>query len=161
MENAISFGYVLLIENLLEEVDAVLDPVLTKATFKNLGVLSIKLGDNIVQYSKHFRLFLTTKLRNPSYSPETQTKVNLINFTLTDQGLTAQLVERAISNERPDLNTLNKKLIIQDHENKLQLMQIERQILELLSQEGNILDDENAVDVLQNSKKVSNEIYVK
>jgi dynein heavy chain len=66
-----------------EEVDSVLDGVLLKQTFKNAGVLSVKLGDNVVEYNKRFVLFLTSKLRNPHYSPDTSTKVSLVNFSIT------------------------------------------------------------------------------
>lgn len=58
-----------------------------KLTFKNAGVLSVKIGDNVVPYNKNFNLFLTTKISNPHYPPETSTKVTLINFTITQSGL--------------------------------------------------------------------------
>ena len=77
LENAVTFGWVLLIENVQEELDAVLEPILMKQTFKNAGVLSIRIGDNIVDYNKSFRLFMTTKMKNPHYPPEVSVKVSL------------------------------------------------------------------------------------
>ena len=47
----------------------------------------MKVGDNIVSYSKTFSLFMTTKLSNPHYYPEISTKVNLVNFMITSEGL--------------------------------------------------------------------------
>lgn len=64
-----------------------LDPILAKQTFKNAGVLSIKIGDNIVDYSKNFKLFLMSKLRNPHFTPEISTKMTLVNFGITKEGL--------------------------------------------------------------------------
>ena len=75
LENAISFGYPVLMENVGEELDAILEPVLQKATFKQQGVEYIKLGDNQIEYSPDFRFYITTGLRNPHYLPEISVKV--------------------------------------------------------------------------------------
>ena len=75
LENAIQFGNPVLLENVGEELDPVLEPVLTKATFKQQGVEYIKLGDNLIEYSKDFRFYMTTRLRNPHYLPEGSVKV--------------------------------------------------------------------------------------
>ena len=52
----------------------------------------IRLGDKIIEYSKDFKLFITTKLRNPHYLPEISTKVTLLNFMITSEGLQDQLL---------------------------------------------------------------------
>lgn len=38
-------------------------------------MLCIRLGDNTIEYSPQFRFYMTTKLRNPHYTPELSTKV--------------------------------------------------------------------------------------
>jgi dynein heavy chain len=40
------------------------------------GVNCIRLGDATLEYSANFRLFMTTKLRNPHYLPEVSVKVS-------------------------------------------------------------------------------------
>lgn len=55
LENSIQFGLPLLLENVGEELDALLEPVLMKQTFKQGGALCIKLGDTIVEYNNNFR----------------------------------------------------------------------------------------------------------
>jgi len=70
LESCLQFGFPLLLENVLEELDPVLEPVLKKAIFKAGGSYQIKLGDNILEYNKKFKLYITTKLRNPHYFPE-------------------------------------------------------------------------------------------
>jgi hypothetical protein len=55
------------------------------------GVSSIRLGDSTVEYDPSFRLYITTKLRNPHYPPETCVKVNLLNFMATAEGLEDQV----------------------------------------------------------------------
>ena len=161
LENAVQFGFSFLIENASEEMDSILDPLLSKQFFKNQGVVSIKIGENILEFAKTFRLFITSKMRNPNYTPEISTKVTLVNFMITKEGLEDQLLEVAVTKEKPELEEQRTKLIIQDHENKKQLFDIEKQILDVLNKEGNILDDENALEILTKSKSVSNEIEEK
>lgn len=55
LENAIQFGQPVLLENIGEELDAMLEPVLMKQTFKQGGALCIKLGDTVIEYSQDFR----------------------------------------------------------------------------------------------------------
>lgn len=55
LENAIQFGQPILLENIGEQIDAVLEPILLKQIFKQGGAMCIKLGDNIVEYNKEFR----------------------------------------------------------------------------------------------------------
>lgn len=75
MENAITFGTPVLLENIAEDIDAVLDPVLIKSIYKSQGVYYLKLGENVLEYSFDFRFYITTKLRNPHYLPEIAVKV--------------------------------------------------------------------------------------
>lgn len=75
LENCIQFGTPVLLENVGEELDPVLEPLLLKQTFKQGGSICIKIGDSTVEYSSDFRFYMTTKLRNPHYLPETAVKV--------------------------------------------------------------------------------------
>lgn len=47
----------------------------------------IKLGETVIEYSLDFRFYITTKLRNPHYLPELSTKVTILNFMITYEGL--------------------------------------------------------------------------
>ena len=100
LENCIQFGNPVLIENVGEELDPSLEPLLLKQTFKQGGVYCIKLGDNVIEYSSDFRLYITTKLRNPHYMPELSTKVSLLNFMITPEGLEDQLLGIVVAKER-------------------------------------------------------------
>ena len=75
LENAIQFGSPVLLENVGEELDPLLEPVLQKLTFKAQGVEYIRLGDNVIEYSSDFKFYITTRLRNPHYLPEISVKV--------------------------------------------------------------------------------------
>ncbi|XP_053327633.1 dynein axonemal heavy chain 3 [Spea bombifrons] len=162
LENAIQFGNPVLLENIGEEIDAVLEPLLLKQTFKQQGVEYIRLGENIVEYSKDFRLYMTTRLRNPHYLPEVAVKVCLLNFMITPLGLQDQLLGIVAAKEKPELEEKKNQLIIESATNKKQLKEIEDKILEVLSSsQGNILEDETAIKVLSSSKLLSEEISEK
>ncbi|XP_008486200.1 dynein heavy chain 3, axonemal-like, partial [Diaphorina citri] len=113
----------------------------------------IALGENVIEYNPQFRLYLTTKLRNPHYLPEVFNKVTVVNFALTVFGLEDQLLGIVVAKERPDLQTKRDELIVQGASNKKALKEVEDMILHTLSSStGNILEDPNAVDVLDSSK---------
>jgi len=120
------------------------------------------MGDHVVEFSRDFRFYLTTKLRNPHYLPEVSVKVTLLNFMITPLGLEDQLLGIVAAKEKPELEEKKNELIIESAKNKKQLKEIEDKILEVLStSEGNILEDETAIEVLSSSKKLSEEISVK
>lgn len=162
LENAIQFGNPVMLENVGEELDPVLEPLLLKQTFKQGGVTCIRLGDSTIEYSSEFRLYITTKLRNPHYLPEISTKVTLLNFMITPEGLEDQLLGITIAKERPELEEMKNQLLLQSAANKKQLQEIEDKILEVLSSsEGNILEDETAIKILSSSKVLANTISEK
>jgi len=39
------------------------------------GVEYLRLGENVIEYSHDFKLYMTTRLRNPHYLPEISVKV--------------------------------------------------------------------------------------
>ncbi|KAK3752205.1 hypothetical protein QZH41_008046 [Actinostola sp. cb2023] len=126
------------------------------------GVNCLRLGDTVIEYSNDFRFYITTKLRNPHYLPELSTKVTLLNFMITPEGLQDQLLGIVVAKERPDLEGERQALIVQSAANKKQLKEIEDKILETLSSsEGNILEDETAIKILDSSKVLSDEISKK
>ncbi|KAJ6652606.1 hypothetical protein lerEdw1_011258 [Lerista edwardsae] len=162
LENCVQFGTPVLLENIGEELDPILEPLLLKQTFKQAGSICIRLGDSTIEYAPDFRFYITTKLRNPHYLPETSVKVTLLNFMITPEGMQDQLLGIVVARERPDLEEEKQALILQGAENKRQLKEIEDKILEVLSaSEGNILEDETAIKILSSSKALANEITEK
>merc|ERR1719230_871367 len=122
----------------------------------------IKLGESILEWSKNFAFYMTTKMRNPHYLPEVAVKVTLLNFMITQVGLQDQLLNIVVEKERPDLAEEKARLVVEGAENKEQLEITENKILDVLSSsQGNILEDEAAVQVLSESKKLSNEVAEK
>ena len=60
----------------------------------------ISLGETVLEYSQHFRLYLTSKLRNPHFLPEVYNVVTIVNFSLTEEGLEDLLLGIVMSKER-------------------------------------------------------------
>ena len=162
IENSIAFGHPVLIENVSEEIDPILEPILLKQIIRLGGGMSIRLGDNTVEYDPNFKLYMTTTLRNPHYSPETCVKVNLLNFMATEEGLEDQMLGIVVAKEEPALEAQREKLVLEDAENKKILSEIEDKILHLLQTvQGNILDDETLIETLAASKVTANKIEEK
>ena len=156
LENAIRFGQPVLLENVEEELDPGLEPVLLKQTFKKGGQVLLHLGDSDIPYSEEFKLYITTKLPNPHYMPEVCIRATLVNFTVTLKGLEDQLLVDVVRYERPDLEQRKDKLIVSIASDKRQLQEIEDKILQMLAESsGDILDDEELIDSLAASKTTS------
>lgn len=153
LENCIRLGKPLILEDLGEQLEPALEPILQKAIFKQGNRTLIRLGDSDVDYDANFRLYMTTKLPNPHYLPEVCIKVTLINFTVTMLGLESQLLGLVVKAERPDIEQKKVQLLLQMADDKRQLAQLEAKILQMLSEsEGNILDDEVLINTLSESK---------
>lgn len=162
IERCIEDGHPVLIENILENLEAPLDPILKKQTFKQSGIEYISLGDNVLPMHANFRLYMTTALRNPHYLPEIFNNVTIINFALTLHGLEDQLLGIVVAKERPDLETLRQDLIKTKASNQEMLKNVEDDILRTLSDStGDILADESAIKMLDDSKTIAVNIKLK
>lgn len=74
------------------------------------------------------------------------------DLTMVDIFLT-KVSRNVVSLERPDLENMRSELIIRINADKAQLKAIEDKILRMLDQsEGNILDDEELIETLNESK---------
>lgn len=83
LENAVKFGAPFLFENIDEELDPTLDPILEKNFIMKAGMKYIKIGENELEYNEEFRLYFTSKLNNPKYTPEIMGKTMVINYCVT------------------------------------------------------------------------------
>ena len=162
LEMAIQYGFPFLFENLDEYIDPVIDNVLEKNIVVQGGRKSIKLGDKEVEWDEGFRLYMTSKLSNPHYGPEVFGKTMIINYGLTQQGLMEQLLNVTVRHERPDLEERRETLVQEMSENKTLLKSLEDALLDNLSSAtGNILDNTELIQTLEESKGKSVEIEEK
>lgn len=162
LETCIRNGKALIIEDVGELIEPSLEPVLQKAVYKTGNRTLIRLGDTEVDYDPEFKLYMTTKLPNPHYLPEVCIKVTLINFTVTMDGLEAQLLGSVVAAERPDIERKKVQLLVQMADDKKELQRLEATILQKLSESsGNILDNEELINTLSDSKSKATRIKEK
>jgi dynein heavy chain len=159
VELSVNMGFPFLFQNVSEAIDPVIDPILEKNTFIVSQQKMIRLGDADVTWDDNFRLYLTTKLANPRYSPEVMGKTMIINFAVTLDGLRDQLLNDVVANERPELDTQWNELVSSTAANTKMLLELEDDLLHrLATSTGNLLDDYELIAALEQTKKSSTEI---
>jgi len=163
LETTMCEGDPLLIQHIEEEVDPVLDPVLNKMIIRSGKNLKINLPDKEgCDYNDKFRLYFTTKLANPHYTPELSAQTTIIDFTVTIGGLEDQLLSIVVLQERPDLEEQRQTLVKEIAMYKTKVLELEAQLLfKLANVVGNLLDDKDILDVLNNTKVTSVEVAEK
>ena len=161
VEQAITNGQVIIIENLGEDIDATMDPVLSRAIYKKGRSFYLRFGGEEVEYDNKFQLYLQTKLSNPHYKPEIAAQCTLINFIATERGLEDQLLARMVGKERPELEENAQKLQQNFQMYKMQLVQLEDDLLERLANAPeDILSDVPLIEGLEATKLASMEINI-
>jgi len=112
-------GWPCLIENIENEIDPMLDPLLEKQFERKGRNVKVKISDTDLDVNEKFILFMTSRLANPLFSPELAAKTTIIDFTVTQIGLEQQLlgiligkIEKKLEDDLTALQeevTLNKK----------------------------------------------------
>ena len=162
VEHCIENGVPLMIENLQDDIDAVLDPVVARQTIKRGRNVVMKLGDSEVDYDPNFKLYLQTKLSNPHYKPEIAAQTTLVNFCVTEKGLEDQLLALVVEKERFDLQQQSSDLVRQLGEYTVQITKLEDNLLfRLANSQGDILEDIELIENLEETKRTATEIAEK
>jgi len=159
VEQAIANGTSIIIENLGEDIDATMDPVLSRAIYKKGRNLYLRFGGEELEYDIKFQLYLQTKLSNPHYKPEIAAQCTLINFIATERGLEDQLLAKVVGKERPELEEKAQALQSAFQQYKIQLVQLEDDLLERLANAPeDILSDIPLIEGLEATKAAAKEI---
>eukprot|EP00965_Chrysotila_dentata_P097363 3218320-Pleurochrysis_carterae.AAC.2 len=107
-------------------------------------------------------MYLTSKLSNPHYGPETFGKVMIINYSVTLSGLEDQLLNEVVKHERNDLAEQKTLLVEEVSELSGMLKELEDTLLyELANSTGNILDNTELISTLEQTKVKATEISEK
>ncbi|KAG1655351.1 Dynein beta chain, ciliary [Nymphon striatum] len=162
LQAAMESGQTILLDNIGENIDPVLMPVIEKKTIMIEDETILIMADKEIKYHQDFRLILHTKLSNPHYGPEIQAQVNIVNFSVTIDGLEDQLLAKVVSKEHPDLERLKNDNRKQQNDFEIKLNELERSVLTYLSSAtGNILLDKDLVKNLEITKSTVEEIKQK
>jgi dynein heavy chain len=138
VEECIRTGRPCLCQNVKEDLDPSLDPVLTRAVKRIGGVDILKLGDREVEYNKDFRFYMTTK------------------FAVKEQGLESQLLGIVVREEKPELEADKDRLVRGIAKGKKSLLELEDQLLRLLNEtKGSLLENDELLTTLETSKQTA------
>ena len=162
LEFCMGDGKSLIIVGIEDEIDPMLDPVLEKEITKKGSRMYVNVSDKMMDYDPNFKMYFITRLPNPSFSPELQAKTTLIDFTVTQKGLEEQLLGKVISKEQKALEEQLTQVLEEVNSNTKSLMLLDASLLErLTSNTGDLLDDEELVGVLANTKAKAAEVNAK
>jgi dynein heavy chain len=101
LENSITLGVPVILEDANETFDPLLDPLLAKQIEKKGSEMYIKFGDQGISFNPDFKFYITTKMSRPHYSPEICVKVTMLNFMVTQEGLLDQMLSIIVRIEEP------------------------------------------------------------
>jgi len=163
--NAISAGQMIIIEDIDQEMDPMMTPILGKETTKKDKTskqLYIKVGSEDYEYNEKCKIYLITKMANPHYKPEIIAQCSLINFIVTEKGLEDQLLALVVNIEAPELEDSIKKCLEEINAFMSELILKEDDVLKRLSDANpdTILENVELVQSLESTKARAMEIEI-
>jgi len=159
VQESVRLGMEVLLQDVGQELDPVLDNVLNKSVIKVGNTFFVRFGDKEIEYDKNFKLYITTRMGNPHYTPEVSTKVAVVNFTVKESGLEEQCLGIVVQEEQPSLENTKNDVIQKIAANKATILELEDTILRMLSDSKvNLLEDVALTDTLQSSKDTSDSV---
>ncbi|XP_031685072.1 cytoplasmic dynein 1 heavy chain 1 isoform X2 [Oncorhynchus kisutch] len=158
LESALRFGNPLLVQD-VESYDPILNPVLNREVRRTGGRVLITLGDQDIDLSPSFVIFLSTRDPTVEFPPDLCSRVTFVNFTVTRSSLQSQCLNEVLKAERPDVDEKRSDLLKLQGEFQVRLRQLEKSLLQALNEvKGRILDDDTIITTLENLKKEAAEV---
>jgi len=158
LESALRFGNPLLVQD-VENYDPILNPVLNRELRKTGGRVLITLGDQDIDLSPSFTIFLSTRDPTVEFPPDICSRVTFVNFTVTRSSLQTQCLNQVLKAERPDIDQKRSDLLKLQGEFQLRLRHLEKNLLSCLNEaKGRILDDDNVINTLETLKTEAAEV---
>lgn len=158
LESALRFGNPLLVQD-VENYDPILNAVLNKELRRTGGRVLISLGDQDIDLSPSFVIFLSTRDPTVEFAPDICSRVTFVNFTVTRSSLQSQCLNQVLKAERPDIDEKRADLLKLQGEFHLRLRQLEKSLLQALNDaKGKILDDDSVIATLETLKREAADI---
>jgi dynein heavy chain len=160
LENAFREGDSILIENVGEDLDPIIDNILLKKYVTIGGIPKVLIGDKEVDVpmfkgERDFIIYMTSKLPNPSYTPEIMGKTSVINYTVNMSGLTDQLLSVVVRHVDEKQDDLRNELIKETSRDLNELARLQAKILSELVKEGSKnapVEDSAPIQAMQHGK---------
>ena len=159
LESALRFGYPILVQD-VEKIDPIMNSLLNKEIHKQGGRNLIRIGDQEIDFSVSFNMFMVTRDSSCTFTPDLCSRVTFLNFTITPSSLQNQILDMILKSERPEVNKAKEDLIKAQREFKIQLRQLEEDLLNALNSEGNLLENDKVMTQLEEIKKKSYDISI-
>jgi dynein heavy chain 1 len=161
LESALRFGNPLLVQD-VESYDPILNPVLNREVRRTGGRVLISLGEQDIDLSPSFVIFLSTRDPTVEFPPDVCSRVTFVNFTVTRASLQSQCLNQVLRAERPDIDQKRSDLLKLQGEFQVRLRHLEKSLLGALNEaKGKILDDDSVITTLENLKHEAAEISKK
>mmetsp|Transcript_15477 Transcript_15477/g.20964 ORF Transcript_15477/g.20964 Transcript_15477/m.20964 type:complete len:413 (+) Transcript_15477:886-2124(+) len=159
LSKCVQKGNIVLLQDVLENLDPSLDHLLNKSIIKVGNELTIKMGEGEITYNPKFQLFITTRMSNPHYTPEISTKVNVINFSIKEQGLEEQCLGIVVQEEQPALEANKNQLVDKIESGQSELKRLEDDILTRLQESKiSLLENVALIQALQTAKETQENV---
>jgi dynein heavy chain 1 len=95
----------------VENYDPILNPVLNRELRRTGGRVLITLGDQDIDLSPSFVIFLSTRDPTVEFPPDICSRVTFVNFTVTRSSLQSQCLNQVLKAERPDIDEKRSDLL--------------------------------------------------
>lgn len=155
VELAVRFGKTLVVLE-VDGVEPMLFPLVRRDLRRQGPRWVVQIGEKSVDYHENFRLLMVTRNPTPDLTPDAAALVNEVNFTVTRSGLEGQLLGVTVQHEQPELEQQKSEVLRQEEELKVQLSELERELLDTLAaSEGNLLENQTLLDTLTKTKEKS------
>lgn len=161
LESALRFGNPLLVQD-VENYDPILNPILNREVRRTAGRVLISLGDQDIDLSPSFCIFLSTRDPTIEFPPDICSRVTFVNFTITKSSLQSQCLHRVLKAERPDIDEKRSNQLKLQGEYQVRLRLLEKSLLQALNDsKGRILDDDSVISTLERLKLEADDISCK
>jgi len=100
LENAATIGRPLLVEDIDKPFDQTISHIASLVCMKQ-DEWRVMIGDKEVKVADGFRLYLTTRLTRPLQTHETPAYIHVVDFTLSQDAITDQLLRCIFQHDKP------------------------------------------------------------